>query len=55
MAQLSINLTGIVLAGVGTLYLERWLYKRRKRDHRDDDSRIAAGLPGAQAGARPQR
>ena len=33
MAQLSINLTGIVLAGVGTLYLERWLYTRRRRRH----------------------
>ena len=55
MAQLSINLTGIVLAGVGTLYLERWLYKRRKRDHRGDDSRVAAGLPGAQPGVRPGR
>jgi uncharacterized hydrophobic protein (TIGR00271 family) len=51
MAQLSINLTGIVLAGVGTLFLERWLYKRRRRRHLGDDSRAAAGLPGPQRGA----
>jgi uncharacterized hydrophobic protein (TIGR00271 family) len=55
MAQLSINLSGIVLAGVGTLYLERWLYHRRKRDHIGDDSRVAAGLPGARSGVRPER
>jgi uncharacterized hydrophobic protein (TIGR00271 family) len=46
MAQLSINLAGIVLAGVLTLRLERRLYERRRERHRDDDSRLAAGLPG---------
>src|SRR5829696_226655 len=48
MAQLSINLAGIVLAGVGTLYLERWLFRRRRARHLGDDSRAAAGLPGPQ-------
>jgi len=48
MTQLSINLAGIVLAGVGTLYLERWLFTRRRARHLGDDSRAAAGLPGPQ-------
>jgi uncharacterized hydrophobic protein (TIGR00271 family) len=55
MAQLSINLVGIVLAGVATLYLQRWLYTRRRRRHLGDDSRIAAGLPGARQEVRPER
>jgi uncharacterized hydrophobic protein (TIGR00271 family) len=46
MAQLSINLAGIFLAGVLTLRLERRIYERRKELHRGDDSRLAAGLPG---------
>jgi uncharacterized hydrophobic protein (TIGR00271 family) len=55
MAQLTINLSGIVFAGVGTLYLERWLYRRRRARHRGDDSRVAAGLPGTQSGVRGER
>ena len=47
MAQLSINLVGIVLAGVLTLRLERGLYERRRQRHLGDESRVAAGLPGA--------
>jgi uncharacterized hydrophobic protein (TIGR00271 family) len=38
MAQLSLNLCGIVLAGTATLYLERVLYKRRRRRHRAENS-----------------
>ena len=49
MAQLSINLVGIVVAGVLTLRLERRLYERRRSRHRGDDSRVAAGLPGTRA------
>lgn len=45
MAQLSLNLCGIVLAGITTLYLERRLFERRRRRHLGDKSRTAAGLP----------
>jgi uncharacterized hydrophobic protein (TIGR00271 family) len=44
MAQLSLNLTGIVLAGITTLYIERRLFERRRQRHLDDGSRAAAGL-----------
>lgn len=45
MAQLSLNLVAIVLAGVGTLYVERLLFERRRLRHLDDGTRAAAGLP----------
>ncbi len=45
MEQLSINLTAIFVAGIGTLYIQRLLYLRRRRDHLFDESREAAGLP----------
>ena len=45
MAQLTVNLTAIVLAGVSTLYVERLLFERRRRDHLGDGARAAAGLP----------
>jgi uncharacterized hydrophobic protein (TIGR00271 family) len=45
MAQLALNLSAIVLAGVGTLALQRWLYERRRRRHQADAARAAAGLP----------
>lgn len=45
MAQLSINLLGIVLAGVTTLYVERRLFERRRLRHLEDGTRAAAGLP----------
>jgi len=46
MLQLSLNLSAIVLAGTGTLFLQRKLYQRRRRDHlRDGRAREAAGLP----------
>ncbi|MGE0066192.1 MAG: DUF389 domain-containing protein [Solirubrobacterales bacterium] len=34
MAQLALNLSAIVLAGVATLWLQRQLYERRRRRHR---------------------
>ncbi|HEX2435049.1 MAG TPA: DUF389 domain-containing protein [Solirubrobacterales bacterium] len=46
MLQLSLNLSAIVLAGVGTLFLQRRLYRRRRLDHlRQAGAREAAGLP----------
>jgi uncharacterized hydrophobic protein (TIGR00271 family) len=45
MAQLSVNLTMIVLAGVGTLFVQRRLYRRRRIKHLRDPVREAAGLP----------
>jgi uncharacterized hydrophobic protein (TIGR00271 family) len=44
-AQLAINLTSIVLAGVITLYIQRRYYVARRRKHLRDPSRAAAGLP----------
>jgi uncharacterized hydrophobic protein (TIGR00271 family) len=49
MAQLVVNLTAIVLAGVVTLSIQRRLYERRRRRHMDDDSRAIAGLPSKPA------
>ena len=45
MGQLSLNLGAIFLAGIGTLYVQRLLYVRRRRRHLYDESRQAAGLP----------
>ena len=45
MLQLSINLTAIILAGIATLYVQRRLYVRRRREHLHDPVREAAGLP----------
>ena len=45
MLQLSLNLFAIVLAGVGTLFIQRRLYIRRRRDHLSDEARETAGLP----------
>ena len=44
-AQLAINLTAIVLAGVITLFIQRRYYVIRRRKHLSDPSRSAAGLP----------
>ena len=44
-AQLAINLTSIVLAGVLTLFVQRRWYVARRRKHLRDPSRAAAGLP----------
>jgi uncharacterized hydrophobic protein (TIGR00271 family) len=45
MQQLSLNLFSILLAGIATLYVQRRLYVRRRRDHLRDPVREAAGLP----------
>jgi uncharacterized membrane protein len=45
MAQLAANLAGILIAGIGTLYIQRKLYQRRRRAHLHDQAREAAGLP----------
>jgi uncharacterized hydrophobic protein (TIGR00271 family) len=44
MAQLAVNLTGIVLAGVATLSFQRRVYERRRARHQRDASRAVAGL-----------
>ena len=46
MAQLAVNLSAIVLAGVTTLSIQRRIYTRRRRRHRGERSRAVAGLPG---------
>ncbi len=43
--QLAVNLTGIITAGIATLYLQRRLYQRRRVDHLHHAAREAAGLP----------
>ncbi len=45
MEQLSLNLAMILLAGIGTLYIQRRLYLRRRVAHLHDEAREAAGLP----------
>jgi len=45
MEQLALNLGAILLACIGTLYLQRRLYQRRRRAHLHDSAREAAGLP----------
>jgi uncharacterized hydrophobic protein (TIGR00271 family) len=45
MAQLAVNLSGIMLAGIGTLFLQRKIYVRRRVKHLEDTAREAAGLP----------
>ena len=42
--QLAINLTGIVVAGLATLAIQRRVYDARRRRHLGDRSRRAAGL-----------
>jgi uncharacterized hydrophobic protein (TIGR00271 family) len=43
--QLGINLSGLVLAGVLTLFVQRRYYVMRRRKHLSEPSRSAAGLP----------
>ena len=45
LTQLVVNLTGICLAGVTTLFVQRRLYLRRRRQHLHDGAREAAGPP----------
>jgi uncharacterized hydrophobic protein (TIGR00271 family) len=44
-AQLGINLSGIVISGVITLFVQRRYYIARRRRHLRDPTRAAAGLP----------
>ncbi|HET6571818.1 MAG TPA: DUF389 domain-containing protein [Solirubrobacterales bacterium] len=44
IAQLAINLTAIVIAGVATLLIQSRVFQRRRSRHRGDRSRAAAGL-----------
>lgn len=44
-AQLAVNLTCILVAGSLTLYVQRRMYMRRRRDHLNDSARRRAGLP----------
>ena len=53
-AQLAINLTSIVLAGVLTLYVQRRYYVARRVKHLSDPSRAAAGLPVGHSAKRPR-
>jgi uncharacterized membrane protein len=45
MAQLAVNLSAILLAGIVTLFIQRRLYQRRRRAHLHDAARELAGLP----------
>ena len=46
LGQLSLNLSAIFLAGIGTLFIQRKLYQRRRLEHlRHAEARKAAGLP----------
>jgi uncharacterized hydrophobic protein (TIGR00271 family) len=46
MAQLSLNLTAIMLAGLLTLFIQRRVYVKRRRQHlHEAGAREAAGLP----------
>jgi uncharacterized hydrophobic protein (TIGR00271 family) len=49
MAQLAVNLTMILTAGVLTLLIQRRLYARRHREHLREESRRAAELPVGRA------
>jgi uncharacterized hydrophobic protein (TIGR00271 family) len=48
-AQLLVNLTAIVAAGLLTLYIQRRLYQRRRLAHLHDEAREAGGLPIGQS------
>jgi uncharacterized hydrophobic protein (TIGR00271 family) len=50
LQQLGVNLSAIVLAGIVTLYVQRLWYVRRRRRHRADPARAAAGLPVGRRG-----
>jgi len=45
MEQLALNLSALFLASIGTLYLQRRIYMRRRVAHLQDSAREAAGLP----------
>jgi uncharacterized hydrophobic protein (TIGR00271 family) len=54
-AQLAINLTAIVLAGMLTLFVQRRYYVTRCRKHLMDPARRAAGLPLGRTARRTPR
>ena len=54
MEQLALNLFGLVIAGVTTLFVQRKLYQRRRRTHLHDDAREAAGLPMGRSARAPK-
>jgi len=54
IAQLAVNLAAIFLGGIGTLYIQRRLYQRRRRLHLSDNAREAAGLPIGHSRRRPE-
>ena len=43
--QLAVNLAGIVMAGIATLFIQRRVYVRRRVKHLEHEAREAAGLP----------
>jgi len=45
LGQLGVNLGTVIVAGTLTLYVQRLLYRRRRRTHLSDPSRTHAGLP----------
>jgi uncharacterized hydrophobic protein (TIGR00271 family) len=45
LAQLSINLGGMILSGITTLWVQRRFYQARRRKHLFDVAREEAGLP----------
>jgi uncharacterized hydrophobic protein (TIGR00271 family) len=45
MEQLSLNLFALCAAGIATLYIQRRIYVKRRREHLHDPVRQAAGLP----------
>jgi uncharacterized hydrophobic protein (TIGR00271 family) len=54
IAQLAINLSAITIAGVATLRLQRFVYRRRRNRHLSDGSRAVAGLPTKAPGGGPR-
>ena len=55
MLQLALNLTAIVLAGVGTLFIERRSTCSRRRAHLQDSAREQAGLPVGRSRRSPKK
>ena len=49
MAQLAVNLSAILLAGITTLFIQRRIYRRRRVAHLHEEARELAGLPVGQS------
>ena len=45
VAQLAVNLSAILLAGIVTLFIQRKVYQHRRVEHLHDEARELAGLP----------